>query len=68
MSRDRQPHPPKPSPKGIIRSPSDAVGLPLQFQPSLAVVNPNASNMVSYVLPDNITGVVSYATYPTSDN
>ncbi|KAH9048887.1 hypothetical protein EDB84DRAFT_1585859 [Lactarius hengduanensis] len=50
--------PQKPPPKGITRSPSDAIGLPLQFQPTLPVVNTNASYMVSYVLPDLITGVL----------
>jgi hypothetical protein len=46
--------------KGVVRLPSDAVGLPSQFQPSLAPVNDNASDMVSYILPDNITGIVGY--------
>ncbi|KAI9463958.1 hypothetical protein BJY52DRAFT_1184373 [Lactarius psammicola] len=45
-------------PKGITRPPPDAVGLPRQFQPSLPVVNTNATFMVSYVLPDGITGVL----------
>lgn len=45
--------------KGIIRPPSDAIGLPSQFQPSLPPINGKAHEMVSYLLPDNITGVVS---------
>ncbi|KAH9053608.1 hypothetical protein EDB87DRAFT_1569255 [Lactarius vividus] len=53
-----QPPTQKPPPKGITRLPSVAVGLPLQFQPSLPVVDTNASYMVSYVLPDRNTGVL----------
>src|SRR6266567_1798496 len=49
--------------KGIIRPPSDAIGLPSQFQPSLPPINGNAHQMVSYLLPDNVTGVVSYHTF-----
>ena len=46
--------------KGIIRPPSDAVGLPSQFQPSLPPINANVHEMISYLLPDNVTGVVSF--------
>ena len=49
--------------KGIIRPPSDAIGLPSQFQPSLPPINGKAHEMVSYLLPDNITGVVSCHTF-----
>ena len=59
-------HRPKHRPKGIARLPSDAIGLPAKFQPSLPQVNGNASNMVSYLLPDGITGVVSHPTCSTS--
>lgn len=45
--------------KGIIRPPPDAIGLPSQFQPSLPPINSKALEMVSYLLPDNVTGVVS---------
>lgn len=67
----QQPHqqpPPRPPPKAITRSPSDAVGLPLQFQPSLPVVNTNASFMVSYILPDGITGVLFVGSFQESNN
>src|SRR6266853_2475225 len=45
--------------KGMTRLPSDAIGLPSKFQPLLSPVDSNASDMVSYLLPDNITGIVS---------
>jgi len=45
--------------KGIIRLPSDATGLPSRFQPSLSPINGKAHDMVSYLLPGNVTGVVS---------
>ena len=67
MARHQRP-PPKLPHQGIIRPPSDAIALPSQFQPSLAVVNTNATYMISYILPDTITGVVSYATFFTCDN
>jgi hypothetical protein len=67
MTRHERP-PPKLSPKGVIRSPSDVIGLPSQFQPSLAVVNINATYMVSYLLEDGKTAVVSYATFFTCNH
>ncbi len=45
--------------KGIIHTPSDAIGLPSKFQPLLPPINGKANEMVSYLLPDNVTGVVS---------
>ncbi|KAH8986955.1 hypothetical protein EDB86DRAFT_2211251 [Lactarius hatsudake] len=60
--------PQKPPPKGITRSPSDAIGLPIQYQPSLPVVNTNASYMVSYVLPDLITGVLFVGSFQEPSN
>ncbi len=53
--------------KGIIRPPPDGIGLPSQFQPSLPLVNSQANEMVSYLLPDNVTGVVSCFTLFTSN-
>jgi hypothetical protein len=46
--------------KGVIRPPPDAIGLPSQFHPSSPPINGEAHEMVSYLLPDNVTGVVSY--------
>ena len=51
--------------KGILRPPSEAIGLPSQFQPSLPPMNGEAHEMVSYLLPDNVTGVVSSHTFFT---
>ncbi|KAF8270072.1 hypothetical protein EI94DRAFT_1798564 [Lactarius quietus] len=65
--RDQQP-PPKLPAKGIIRSPSDVIALPAQYQPSLAVVDTNASYMVSYMLPDDITGVIFVGSFEEPDN
>ncbi|KAH9988067.1 hypothetical protein BJV74DRAFT_773597 [Russula compacta] len=53
--------------KGIIRSPSDGIGLPSKFQPSLPPVNNNASEMVSYLLPDGITGVLFVGSFEDDD-
>ncbi|KAH9996284.1 hypothetical protein BJV77DRAFT_1059470 [Russula vinacea] len=49
--------------KGVARPPSNAIGLPSQFQPSLPPINGNANEMASYLLPDGITGVVSCHTF-----
>ncbi|THH12597.1 hypothetical protein EW146_g7542 [Bondarzewia mesenterica] len=49
----------KRSARGIGRPPADAIGLPTQFQPNLPTVGAGASGVItSYVLPDNITGVM----------
>lgn len=68
LTRHERP-PPKLSPKGIIRSPSGVVGLPSQFQPSLAVVNTNATYMVSYLLQDDKTAVIFIGSFedPSDD-
>lgn len=48
-------------PKGVIidKSKLQAVGLPLQFQPNLTLLPGNDDAMMSYILPDKKTGVVS---------
>ncbi|KAI0251842.1 hypothetical protein BJV78DRAFT_1125641 [Lactifluus subvellereus] len=61
-------HWPKYRPKGIARLPSDATGLPAKFQPSLPQANGNASSLVSYLLPDGITGVLFVGSFHDVDN
>ncbi|KAI0299451.1 hypothetical protein B0F90DRAFT_1810692 [Multifurca ochricompacta] len=58
---------PRLQPKGLSRPPSDAIGLPPKFQPSLPPVNNNASVMVSYLLPDGITGILFIGSFQDSD-
>ncbi|KAF8497585.1 hypothetical protein F5888DRAFT_1794404 [Russula emetica] len=53
--------------KGIIRPPSDAIELPSQFQPSLPPINGKARDMVSYLLPDNVTGVLFVGSFQDAD-
>lgn len=47
--------------RAVIRdtAPSNTIGLPQPFQPSLPQVNTSAGVIKSYILPDKKTGVVS---------
>ncbi|KAI0317981.1 hypothetical protein OF83DRAFT_1057662 [Amylostereum chailletii] len=46
------------SPRAVVRSPADAIGLPSTFQPSLPPVNSPDGVVQSYILPDAKTGVI----------
>lgn len=64
----------RPLARGVITdvAPSNAIGLPQQFQPSLPQVNTSAGVIKSYILPDNQTGVVNIyvilVTFHSSEN
>lgn len=48
----------------IDTAPSNAVGLPQQFQPTLPQVNGSTGVIKSYILSDNKTGVVGCPCFP----
>ncbi|KAH9968140.1 hypothetical protein BC827DRAFT_1122317 [Russula dissimulans] len=54
--------------KGVTRLPSHAIGLPANFQPSLPLINNNTSDMVSYLLPDGVTGVLFVGSFQNNDD
>ncbi|TFY77739.1 hypothetical protein EWM64_g6268, partial [Hericium alpestre] len=53
--------------RAAARPPAGAIGLPLQFQPSLPPVSSNADVIASYILNDSQTGVMFVGSFDDND-